>query len=170
MSHEQVFLEIGSRIREVRGTVTQDAFAKRLNVVRKTVVRWEAGSAIPDGASLLALFLEFGAEPRWVLTGERGPVWEDGVFAGTAKTVAEMEPSGSGPLHAKLAQARLDRVAQQTDRRSEFIRLEQALSSCTDEDFALLMSTTSALARRLATGRAALPPAVPVKKPAKNAA
>lgn len=73
MSHSEIFLQIGGRIRELRGEMTQDAFAKKLNVARKTVVRWEAGAAIPDGASILALLLEFGAEPRWLLTGERPP-------------------------------------------------------------------------------------------------
>lgn len=74
MSHAEIYLAIGARIRELRGDLTQDEFAKRLNVARKTVVRWEAGAAIPDGASLLSLLLEFGAEPRWLLTGESPPL------------------------------------------------------------------------------------------------
>ena len=64
--------EIGGRLRSLRGEgVTQEAWAERLHVSRKTVERWEKGSAIPDGASLLALLRTYGADPVWVLTGER---------------------------------------------------------------------------------------------------
>lgn len=71
MSQNEIFLEIGARIKELRGEMSQDAFAKRLNVARKTVVRWEAGTGVPDGVSILDLLLEFGAEPTWLLTGKR---------------------------------------------------------------------------------------------------
>ena len=64
--------EIGGRLKALRGeNVTQEAWAERLNVSRKTVERWEKGSAIPDGASLLSLLRTYGADPVWVLTGER---------------------------------------------------------------------------------------------------
>lgn len=71
MSQNDICFEIGARIRELRGDLSQDAFAQRLKVNRKTVTRWEAGTAIPDGASLLALLVEFGADPKWLLTGQR---------------------------------------------------------------------------------------------------
>jgi len=45
-------------------------FAGALGVNRKTVTRWEADKAFPDGASLLALREKFGVDPGWVLTGE----------------------------------------------------------------------------------------------------
>ena len=34
MSHDEIFLKIGIRIRELRGDISQDAFAARLNVAR----------------------------------------------------------------------------------------------------------------------------------------
>ncbi|WP_322578893.1 helix-turn-helix transcriptional regulator [Rhodoferax sp.] len=71
MSQQEIFLKIGSRIRELRADMTQDAFAQKLGVARKTVTRWEAGAVVPDGASLLVLLLEFGADPKWLLTGQR---------------------------------------------------------------------------------------------------
>ena len=80
MSHRQQTIvsdsagapEIGGRLRSLRGEgVTQEAWAERLQVSRKTVERWEKGTAIPDGASLLALLRTYGADPVWVLTGER---------------------------------------------------------------------------------------------------
>lgn len=77
MSHLQVSFEsqdssfdaVGMRVKAVRGELTQAAFADRLGVARKTVVRWEGGEALPDGASLLVLLREFGADPAWVLAG-----------------------------------------------------------------------------------------------------
>ena len=73
MSQDKLFLDIGDRIKELRGDLSQDAFAKRMQVARKTVVRWEAGTVVPDGKSILALLVEFGAEPTWVLSGKRIP-------------------------------------------------------------------------------------------------
>lgn len=62
-------LQIGRRIQAVRGQMGIAEFAEKLGVNRKTVTRWEAGEALPDGASLLALLEKFGADPAWVLTG-----------------------------------------------------------------------------------------------------
>lgn len=70
MGHEKVFVEVGRRIAELRGDLTQAAFAERLGVDRKTVVRWEAGERLPDGVSLLALVREFHADVSYILTGQ----------------------------------------------------------------------------------------------------
>lgn len=71
MPHQEIFFETGLRIAELRGELTQAAFAERLGVDRKTVVGWEAGKRLPDGSSLLALVVEFGADVNYILTGER---------------------------------------------------------------------------------------------------
>lgn len=63
-------LTIGQRIAMVRGSRGVGEFADALGVNRKTVTRWEADDALPDGASLLALREKFGADPGWLLTGE----------------------------------------------------------------------------------------------------
>lgn len=60
---------IGIRIREVRGSLTQAAFADRLGLERKSVIRYESGERAPDALALLRLMTEFGADPAWVLTG-----------------------------------------------------------------------------------------------------
>jgi transcriptional regulator with XRE-family HTH domain len=70
MGHEKIFVDAGRRIAELRGALTQAAFAERLGVDRKTVVRWEAGERLPDGASLLALAREFRADVNYILTGQ----------------------------------------------------------------------------------------------------
>ncbi|MHA7915518.1 helix-turn-helix domain-containing protein [Alloalcanivorax xenomutans] len=61
--------EIGARIRDVRGNLTQAAFAQKLGIERKTVGRYESGDRAPDAVALLRLMAEFGADPAWVLTG-----------------------------------------------------------------------------------------------------
>ncbi|MBS1186697.1 MAG: hypothetical protein H6R04_715 [Burkholderiaceae bacterium] len=59
----------GDRIKLLRATRGVAEFAETLGVNRKTVTRWEANEALPDGASLLILREKFGADPGWLLTG-----------------------------------------------------------------------------------------------------
>ncbi|WP_247536943.1 helix-turn-helix domain-containing protein (plasmid) [Ralstonia syzygii subsp. celebesensis] len=61
---------VGDRIKAVRGDRGISEFAAELGVNRKTVTRWEADEALPDGGSLLVLKTRFGADPGWILTGE----------------------------------------------------------------------------------------------------
>ncbi len=69
MSQTDLFLDVGKRIAELRGGLTQAVFAERLGVDRKTVVGWEAGKRLPDGSSLLKLMTEFAADANYLLTG-----------------------------------------------------------------------------------------------------
>ena len=72
MSGAEIFVETGSRIRDLRGAISQAEFAERIGVDRKTVVRWEAGERLPDGKSLLALMQVFGASASHLLMGSEG--------------------------------------------------------------------------------------------------
>lgn len=72
MGHEEVFFEVGARIRELRGSLGQSEFAERLGVDRKSVAGWEAGKRLPDGKSLLALMQVFGGSASYLLTGNEG--------------------------------------------------------------------------------------------------
>lgn len=69
MASEINLSDIAERLKGTRGDLTQAQFAEQLGVSAKTVVRWEHGSAVPDGASLYALMVNFEVEPGWVLTG-----------------------------------------------------------------------------------------------------
>lgn len=64
---------VGSRIALVRGEMKIGVFADRLGVNRKTITRWEANEALPDGSSLMALHAQFGTSPTWVLLGDISP-------------------------------------------------------------------------------------------------
>ncbi|MAL00850.1 MAG: transcriptional regulator [Alcaligenaceae bacterium] len=70
---------VGSRIRALRGNLTQAIFSERLGLERKTIGRYESGERAPDALALLRLMGEFGADPAWVLTGkgERPSLTED---------------------------------------------------------------------------------------------
>ena len=72
-SDTATLVAIGQRIRSLRGDLKQVDFAEQIGVASKTVIRWESGQAIPDGDSLLALHVRFGADPGWVLTGNGSP-------------------------------------------------------------------------------------------------
>ncbi|MFY1933603.1 helix-turn-helix transcriptional regulator [Achromobacter xylosoxidans] len=61
--------------------MTQAHFAEQLGVDRKTVVRWEAGERLPDGASLLKLVEVFSADVNYILTGVRGQPVEPSLSA-----------------------------------------------------------------------------------------
>lgn len=70
MTQLHEFFEVGRRIAEVRGGLSQAEFAGRLGVDRKSVNRWEAGERLPDGQSLLKLLTEFGVDLNYILTGQ----------------------------------------------------------------------------------------------------
>jgi|GEM_PF-4139744 len=72
MTLSEEFVDVGRRIRELRGTFTQAEFAERLGVDRKSVVGWESGKRLPDGATLLRFVAEFGADLNYLLTGAKG--------------------------------------------------------------------------------------------------
>lgn len=70
MSFEINLIEIGRRIEELRGRLSQSDFSGKIGVDRKTVGTWERGERLPDTKALLALWSEFDADPAWVLTGK----------------------------------------------------------------------------------------------------
>jgi len=69
MSAKGEHAEVGARIEHVRGTLSRDEFAEKLQVAPKTVARWELGQNIPDGEQLLKMWRVFHADPAWVLSG-----------------------------------------------------------------------------------------------------
>lgn len=62
-------VEIGSRIRQVRGDMTQKDFADRLGIGRTSVVRYEAGERSPDAEFIAKAHAVLGIDPIWLLTG-----------------------------------------------------------------------------------------------------
>jgi transcriptional regulator with XRE-family HTH domain len=70
---------IGDRIKQIRGVITRDEFANRLEIHRNTLANYETGSRAPDLnfiEKLLSIHTEIAA--GWLLTGE-GPVLKEDV-------------------------------------------------------------------------------------------
>lgn len=61
--------DIGGRIEQVRGKMTQQEFAGLLGVNPKTVNRYESGDRLPDADFLIKLNVLFKVQPLWLLTG-----------------------------------------------------------------------------------------------------
>lgn len=67
---------IGTRIREVRGRLTQQQFADLLGVGRVSVARYETGARVPDAEFIQVLNEKLGVDPIWLLTGKGPPPGE----------------------------------------------------------------------------------------------
>ena len=63
-------IEIGNRIKRVRGKLSQQAFSKQLNVGQTTVGRYERGERSPDAEFLLLLKNHFNISPNWLISGD----------------------------------------------------------------------------------------------------
>lgn len=63
-------VEIGRRLKEVRGKLTQADFADQLGIARQSIRRYEMGERLPDALTLFRIMSKFGADPAWILTGE----------------------------------------------------------------------------------------------------
>lgn len=70
MSTESRF-DTGGLIRQFRGSMTQEEFAKEMGVGRTTIIRYESNERVPDADFLLRLNVRYGADPMHVLTGRR---------------------------------------------------------------------------------------------------
>ena len=63
---------MNNRIKAIRedASLTQQAFANRLNVAKSAVVKWEGGARTVKGATLKAICAEFGINEEWLRTGD----------------------------------------------------------------------------------------------------
>lgn len=60
---------VGDRLRQVRGDMNQDAFAKMLDIGRTTLIRYEKGERSPDADLIARLWVLFKVDALWLLTG-----------------------------------------------------------------------------------------------------
>lgn len=71
VSAEGVVAEtLGSRIRQVRGDVSQDEFASRLAVHKETLGKYERDKRVPDADFLAQLRDHLGISIDWLVTGQ----------------------------------------------------------------------------------------------------
>lgn len=62
--------EIGARIKQMRGQMTQKEFADFIGIGRTSVVRYEAGERTPDAEFIAKVHSTLGVDPIWLLTGQ----------------------------------------------------------------------------------------------------
>jgi len=63
-------MDIGKRLKEVRGSFSQQQFADVLEVHRNTVARYEREERVPDSEYIEQIYNKFSINPQWILTGE----------------------------------------------------------------------------------------------------
>lgn len=86
--------EIGSRVAEARGKLSQGELATKIGVHKNTVGRIERGEYAPDGEFLQALYREFGISPTWVLTGQEPRYVRPGITVALLMTDAIARSAG----------------------------------------------------------------------------
>lgn len=96
--------ETGRRLREVRGELSQAAFADKAGVHKNTLGGYERGERSPDAEFLRALVM-LGYNVNWVLTGE-GPerIGADSLESDGETPQARYQRRISKPLDEKLLQ------------------------------------------------------------------
>ncbi len=60
---------IGDRILEVRGKMTQQAFANSLNIAKSTLIRYENGDRLPDAEVIARICERHHIDYTWLITG-----------------------------------------------------------------------------------------------------
>jgi transcriptional regulator with XRE-family HTH domain len=70
---QETEISFSSRLKELRGSRTQVAIAKELNVNQQTYARWELGDRQPKLQDLASIALHFGVSTDWLLGTSKAP-------------------------------------------------------------------------------------------------
>ena len=65
-------IEMGKRLAQIRGSTSQAAFARSLDIHKNTLGSYERGKSLPDAWVLVQLREIHGVSPLWLLTGIGG--------------------------------------------------------------------------------------------------
>ena len=66
---ERPHIDVGERLRQIRGGMSQEEFASRLQVSKRTIINYEGGQRFPEANVLRALSKEFAVDLDWVFSG-----------------------------------------------------------------------------------------------------
>ena len=64
---------IGDRIVQVRGKLTQYAFAKSIQIAKITLLRYEKGERVPDAETIARICENHHIDYTWLITGKGSP-------------------------------------------------------------------------------------------------
>ena len=73
-----VKMDIGERIKFIRGKMSQKEFAAKIGSGQRSIHDWEAGKASPGARALAGIHKAFKVNVHWLLTGEGDPYLTDG--------------------------------------------------------------------------------------------
>jgi transcriptional regulator with XRE-family HTH domain len=62
---------IGERVRALRGQLSLPSFAEALDVHKSTIMRWEREESYPDASLIKKMCEIYGAEPAWLVLGQK---------------------------------------------------------------------------------------------------
>jgi len=97
--HELEHLNIGSRIRSIRGDRSQEEYSSQLKIGISTLRRYEGNARSPDATALIAIYEVDGVLSDWILRGE--PPMRKG---------DELEPNASKAVDYDLIQIVVEAV------------------------------------------------------------
>ena len=93
---------LGHRLKQIRGSLSQERFAKSLGIHKNTLVRYEKGERLPDSRFLARVCKTYRVNPAWLLTGT-GPMRLDS-FRPASRCPYE---EGTRCTHVSLGAAKL---------------------------------------------------------------
>lgn len=64
---------IGQRIEQIRGRLTQQAFAKSIGISKRTLIRYEKEDRLPDAEVIACICERYTADLTWLITGKGDP-------------------------------------------------------------------------------------------------
>lgn len=85
-------MNLGERLKKLRGDENQTTFGSRFGASRNTVMRYESGERTPDAEFIAALCKHYSVNPSWLLLGE-GSIYLSGDIGGVSTERAEA-PAG----------------------------------------------------------------------------
>jgi SOS-response transcriptional repressor LexA len=71
VSGERLCTGMGQRLIELRGKLTQQAFADNIGVSKRSVIRYEKEDRLPDAEVIARICDRYQVDPIWLLTGQR---------------------------------------------------------------------------------------------------
>jgi len=81
-------MNLGERLKKLRGDENQTVFGSRFGASRNTIMRYESGERTPDADFAAAVCKYYSVNPSWFLLGE-GPIYRDGAGYEVSTSLAE---------------------------------------------------------------------------------
>lgn len=104
-------MQIGDRIRKLRGNELQASFAAKLGVHKNTLGRWERGERFPDSNDLVKIIECYpDINASWLITGEGGMYFEE---TATGKNDFKLDELGVNVIQSIIETATGDSIERQ---------------------------------------------------------